>query len=166
MPTPSITAEEARQLLDYDAETGALTWRVGRKRARAGNVAGTPHSKGYIQIRIYGKPYLAHRLAWLITHGAWPENQIDHINGERDDNRLVNLRPATPAENLRNAKRQRNNTSGFKGVSWHKPSKRWQAQIAVNGRTIHVGCFSTPEEAHAAYCKAAEKLHGEFANFG
>lgn len=166
MPKHTISAEEARQLLSYNPETGTFTWRVGRGKARVGSVAGTPCSGGYFQIRIYGRIYSAHRLAWLLTHGVWPENQIDHINGRRDDNRLCNLRLATRSENNRNAKRRSDNTSGVKGVSFDKARDRWRAQIRVSGRNRHMGYHKTPEEAYAAYCKAAAEHYGEFANFG
>lgn len=166
MPKHTISAEEARQLLNYDPETGTFTWRVGRGSARAGSAAGTPKGNGYAVIKIYGKNYSAHRLAWLLTHGVWPENQIDHINGRRDDNRLCNLRLATWSENNRNAKRRSDNTSGVKGVSFDKARDRWLARIKTDGYDRYLGRFDTPEEAHAAYCKAAAELHGEFANFG
>lgn len=167
MPKHPISAEEARQLLSYNPETGTFTWRVGRRgTARVGSVAGRPNGRGYFRIRIYGRRYCAHRLAWLLTHEVWPENQIDHINGRRDDNRLCNLRLATRSENTRNAKRRSDNTSGFKGVGFHKAQGKWRARIKIDGRRKDLGRFDTPEEAHAAYCKAAAELHGEFANFG
>lgn len=167
MPKNLITAEEARQFLDYNPETGVFTWRVGRSgTARVGSIAGRVDSGGYIQIAIYGRRYQAHRLAWLIIHGVWPEKHIDHINGKPRDNRLCNLRLATQSENLCNTKRRSDNTSGLKGVSWHNASKKWRARIAIYRQTKVLGYFATPEEAHAAYCNAARELHGEFANFG
>lgn len=167
MPKHTISAEEARQLLDYNPETGVFTWRVQRRgTARVGSIAGRVDSGGYIQIAIYGRRYQAHRLAWMIVHGAWPEKHIDHINGKRRDNRLCNLRLATQSENLCNTKRRSDNTSGVKGVSWHNASKKWRARIAIYRQTKILGYFATPEEAHAAYCNAARELHGEFANFG
>lgn len=92
-------------------------------------------------------------------------NLIDHKDGNKLNNQRDNLRPATHAENTRNSKRPINNTSGYKGVSWHKRLQKWQAKISVNGRRIHLGYFDTSEEAHAAYCKAADKYHGEFARY-
>lgn len=166
MPKHPISAEEARQLLDYNPETGTFTWRVGRGRARAGGIAGTPYGRGYTRIQIYGKHYYSHRLAWLIIHGVWPAKYIDHINGDPLDNRLSNLRLATRAENRRNTKRQSNNTSGLKGVIFDKARGKWQARIKIDGYNRHLGYFTAPEEAHAAYCKAAREHYGEFANTG
>lgn len=90
----------------------------------------------------------------------------DHINGNRSDNRRENLRSCSHAENQRNAKKNSNNSSGFKGVSFDKQHKKWVAQISINGKGSRIGFFSTPEAAHSAYCAAALKHHGEFANFG
>jgi hypothetical protein len=151
-----LNPERLRELLAYDPETGAFTWRVGQ---RAGKVAGSVHSKGYARIWVGGRSYRAHRLAWLYVTGAWPVAQLDHANGARDDNRFVNLREATNAENGHN--RKTNNPCGFKGVRQQK--KRWCARIGKNGRRIFLGLFATPEEAHAAYVAAATEHHGEFA---
>ena len=163
----TITAEEARQLFSYNPDTGDLTWRVSRgARARAGNAVGWKNGEGYLRTSVNRKRYLTHRLAWLIHYGSWPRDFIDHINGDRSDNRLVNLREASRAENGRNRGANRNNTSGYKGVSWHKANRRWVAQVYSEAGNRHLGCFNTPEEAHAAYCAAAVELYGEFANFG
>jgi len=162
-----ITVEEARQLFSYNPNTGDLTWRVNRgARARAGNAAGWENGEGYLRTSVNRKRYLTHRLAWLVHYGSWPQDFIDHINGDRSDNRLVNLREASRAENGRNRGANRNNTSGYKGVSWHKSSRRWVANVYGEAGNRHLGCFNTPEEAHAAYCAAAAELYGEFANFG
>ena len=167
MSTEPITAEEARQLFDYDPKSGDLTWKVSlNPRAPVGHVVRAPNSRGYYTVRVRGKPYGAHRVAWLIATGTWPAEHIDHINGDKTDNRVENLREATNAENQRNRAAQRNNTSGFKGVSWNKRDSKWRAYIQVDGKFRHLGNFATPEEAHAAYCKAAEELFGEIANFG
>lgn len=91
---------------------------------------------------------------------------VDHINETRSDNRKSNLRKATRSENLRNQGKYKNNTTGFKGVLWHKINKKWTAQIQIYGKGKHLGCFNTPEEASKAYEKAALELHGEFANIG
>ena len=161
-----ITAEKLREFLEYDPNTGVFRWRfprVGVRRDR-NSIAGTVSKKdGYRIIQINGNLGKAHRLAWLYVHGRWPANQIDHINGIRDDNRITNLREATNAENARNAKRLRSNKSGYKGVYWHKSNRRWIAQVNIDGRCSHLGSFGTAEAAHAAYCDAATKHYGEFA---
>lgn len=92
--------------------------------------------------------------------------EVDHIDCDGLNNRRENLRLATPEQNKFNKGKYRRNSSGFKGVSWHKRQKKWTAQIQVNKNKIHIGSFDTPEEAHRAYCDAAQKYHGEFANYG
>lgn len=164
MSTDPITAEEARQLFHYNPETGELTWKVSLStRAPVGHIVRSKDGAGYYRVGVRGKKYKAHRIAWLMTYGQWPKGQIDHINGIRMDNRLCNLREASNAENQRNRAAQRNNTSGFKGVYWDKSRSKWLAKIDVGGERHHLGRYKTPEEAHAAYCKAAEEFHGEFA---
>jgi hypothetical protein len=115
---------------------------------------------------IDGKRYLAHRLAWLYTHGAWPHKLLDHRNRVTGDNRIDNLREATGSQNKANQLTNTNNTSGFKGVYWSKQNAKWQAGIRHQGKQKHLGCFNTKEDAHTAYCTAATQLKGEFAYFG
>ena len=157
-----LTAERVRELLVYDLETGDFVRRVTQGSARAGAAAGTLDSKGYVRIRVDGRKYAAHRLAWLWMKGKWPVGQIDHRNHIRCDNRFDNLRNATHGQNKANA--QGWAASGFKGVI--KRGNRWVAQITHNGPTRYLGLFKTPEEAHAAYCQAAAKLFGDFACVG
>ena len=163
-----LTAEFVRSVLDYDPQTGILRWRHRWDRPQqwntrySGTVAGQINN-GYrcIQVERDKGAYNAARLAWLYVTGEWPLDQIDHINGIRDDNRWRNLRAASNAENNRNRGAQSNNGTGLRGVSrW---GKRWQARISVDGRQVRVGAFDTPEEAAAAYAAAARRLHGEFA---
>ncbi len=115
---------------------------------------------------VAGKMYKAHRLAWFYMTGEWPPDQIDHIDGDRDNNRLVNLRKATNAQNGANARLSKNNSSGFKGVSFDTSVGRWRASIRRNRQLHYLGFFNTPEEAHAAYASAAVQLFGEFARMG
>lgn len=116
-------------------------------------------------VKFRGKMYGAHRLIWEMAYGTIPDRmQIDHINRNPFDNRLANLRLATNTQNNRNKPKPRNNTSGFKGVSFEPRRGVWVARITVGGRRIHIGAFSTPENASVAYKRAAEKYHGEFAN--
>lgn len=110
-------------------------------------------------------PYAAHRLAWLIVTGRWPEHTIDHINGDPSDNRFCNLREATAAENLRHRGIMKSNKSGVKGVHWFKQYNKWRAIIVARGKQIFLGHFDNIEDAKAAYRQAAVELHGEFARF-
>lgn len=169
----TITAELARRLLDYNPETGSLTWRMREgsdtgtltfNTIRAGKQAGGVNHAGYTRITLNSREYyLAHRVIWLMMTGEWPEFEIDHINGDRRDNRWANLRPASRLENARNLKLCRRNRSGFKGVCWDAGRRKWVAYICADRKRKYLGAFTTPEAAHAAYCEAAEQLHGEFA---
>ena len=161
-----ITVEELRTLLSYEPTTGIFVWRTKRPGRQCGDEAGTPDSWGYIQIRLRGRRYAAHRLAWLYVHGEWPPSEIDHANGNPGDNRLVNLRPATKAQNNFNKRAPVTNKSGVKGVRWHTRHKKWVAEIRVNGKKKHLGCFDSLEKAAAAYRDEAIAHHGEFANTG
>ena len=162
-----MNCEQANELFVYDPETGELRNRVDRGyQAKAGTLAGCRKGEGYFYVKVRGKEYLIHRVAWLLTHGVWPAAQIDHVNGVRDDNRRANLREATKSENLCNRGSQVNNSTGFKGVSWDKNSRKYRAQIMVRRKQIYLGLFDTPEEAHAAYQSAVYDFHGAFANPG
>lgn len=108
-----------------------------------------------------GRGYYVHRLAWFYVHGRWPQQQIDHINGDPHDNRIANLREATVEQNRRNVRLSTKNKFGLKGVTIQKG--RYKAQIRFAGKHINIGLFDSPEEAHAAYCRHAIQLHGEFA---
>jgi hypothetical protein len=157
-----LTAEELREQLDYDPETGVFTRRVTRSsRVKIGDVAGWPDKDGYVRVRVLSRVRAAHRLAWLHVYGVWPPNEIDHINGMRGDNRIANLREATHAENSRNRKKLRNGRCALKGV--YIKGARFCAKIKKHGKHTHVGCYDTEEEAHAAYVAAAEKEFGAFA---
>lgn len=157
-----LTAEELREMLDYDPETGVFKWRKSKcNRVKTGDVAGTYTEKGYVRIRVLGRMYRAHRLAWLYVHGVWPQDQIDHINGIRDDNRIENLREATNAENQRNMKKRVGKRCALKGV--HVVNGRFRAVITVSQKRLYLGDYNTEEEAHAAYMAAAKKEFGAFA---
>lgn len=160
-----LTHSQLVNRLNYNRKTGVFRWHHPNKFCayRSGDVAGTPHKKGYLVITIDGRPYLAHRLAWFFVTGEWPDKQIDHENGIRSDNRFSNLRKATPSQNMWNSRRPRSNTSGYKGVSWSKALGKWQAQISKHGKRRGLGYFATKEEAHRAYTNAAQDAFGEFA---
>jgi hypothetical protein len=164
----SISAEYAREILDYNPETGEFRWKV-RDNVQgywnykyAGKLAGTMQNKGYVQISINYKCFLAHRLAWLITHGEWPPDQIDHRDGDRTNNRINNLRLATNQENIRNSKTKVNNTSGVSGVCFHNRRKKWRARIRANGKRINLGLFGLFEDAVIARKQAEIFYFGEF----
>lgn len=160
MATHHITADLVRSLLDYDAETGVLRWRVSRGRASAGKIAGCVNKDGYLGISIKQTSLVVHRVIWLHVHGAWPTYQIDHINGNKLDNRLVNLRDVPPDINSQNRTvAHTDSKSGILGVRWHPRDKRWIAQISAHGKWHHLGMFLTAEEAQAAYLDAKQRLH-------
>jgi len=163
----TISAERVRKLFSYDSETGHFYWRAksNNNGANEGDLAGSLNGNGYRNIGIDGLSYKAHRLAWLLTKGEWPTGELDHVDGNRSNNAISNLRIATRSQNNSNARRRYNNVSGFKGVSFHKGDKRWRATIYVNKKCRHLGSFLSATEAHAAYCRAARELHGEFARF-
>ena len=159
-----ITQKELKELLHYDPETGVFMWVVLRQGVRNGGVAGSM-SYGYIRIKVKGRSYQAHRLAWLSIHGKWPKEQIDHINHIRDDNRIENLREATNQENQRNASMKKNNKSGITGVYWYKRDNKWLAYIMTGGKLINLGYFTDKFEAICAR-KSAEKKYGYHENHG
>jgi hypothetical protein len=158
-----LTSERMRELIHYDPATGIFTWITSRKGHHANRIAGKVTNHGYRQIGIERRYYAAHRLAWLWMTGAWPAGDIDHINLDRADNRFVNLREATDSQNQANRLALATNTSGFKGVTWHKKAEKWQAQIQVEGKVYYLGLYPTPEAAHATYAIAAEQHFGQFA---
>lgn len=180
-----LTQEELKELIDYDPESGKAYWKErdvkwfkdGKIRTaeqemnrwnlrHAGKEITNLNSQGHIQVRILGRLFLLHRLIWLREYGEWPENDIDHINGIRTDNRLCNLRSVSHRDNLRNRKKFRNNTSGQNGVNLHKNTDKWRAAIRNNkGKSIHLGLFNTFEEAVCAR-KAAEVEYGYHENHG
>jgi len=159
----SIALGDVRELVSYNAETGTFTWNKTRPYCTVGKPAGGLTPYGYVRIVLCGRPYQAHRLAWFYTYGRWPSHEIDHINGVRDDNRLANLREATPSQNQANKAMRSDNTSGIKGVSWDRSRGKWHASINVSGRMKNLGRFQKIEDAASAYADAAMKFHGEFA---
>jgi hypothetical protein len=164
-----LTQAEVKERLDYNPETGILTWLIARQDYLIGERAGCLDSYGYRIVTINDRPHKAHRVIWVWMTGAWPECEIDHINLDKDDNRWSNLREATPSQNQINKLPARQNRTGFKEVTFIKaqPGKysrdRWRAQISEKGRRFFLGHFDTPEEAHAAYATAAKRRFGEFA---
>lgn len=147
------------EYLNYNANTGIFTWKIGRRgRAKVGTVAGTKHPKGYIRISLNHIDYLAHRLAWIAVNGEIHEDLvIDHINGDRSDNRIDNLRMVTGHQNANNRHSPLCTDRGLIGASFHKPSGKWVARIKINNRDKYLGIFDTSQEAHEMYMFAKQQ---------
>lgn len=161
-----LTQERLKELLKYNAHTGVFTNRVTRSsRAIKGDVAGCLKPSGYRIITIDGALHRAHRLVFLFIGGKLPKDQTDHINGDRDDNRLSNLRCVSSTENSKNASRSHRNISGTIGVRWRKDRCKWIATIAINGKATFIGSFNDMESAIAARKKANVK-YGYHRNHG
>lgn len=149
-------------IIGYSPSTGDFTWLQAGPGRRPGLSAGCRNGNRYVMIQYGRKTVPAHRLAWRIMTGKWPENEIDHINRDKGDNRFENLREAERFENARNVGKTRRNTSGYKGVTWEKRRRVWVANIGYEGKLRYLGTFPTREEAYSAYVAAAKKFHGEF----
>lgn len=161
-----------QELFDADIEAGTLTWRR-RPRAHfqtdnahgtwntryAGKIAGAEHIMGYLRVTVDNRSWLLHRIIWFMACGAWPPHEIDHLNGIKTDNRITNLRSVDHINNSRNCRRRSDNTSGATGISWFERDKTWMARIAVNGRDIFLGYFSSFESAQTARWRAEKKYN-------
>lgn len=171
-----MTYEYARECFAYDPDAGILTWKVRPRdhfnsdrswkttnTSRAGTVAGHARKDGYVNLFMGGKSIKAHRLAWLLTYGEWPPGDLDHIDGDPGNNKLANLRSATLSQNACNRSRYRNNTSGYKGVSFVPSICKWRARVQIGGIRRCVGEFGTLTEAANACVAARAELHGEYA---
>lgn len=159
MHAKPFTPDQLQEKLNYDPETGVLTWKKCHDSTKIGKPAKSLDVAGYVQINMSGHVLKGHRVAWAIHYGQWPDGQIDHINGNRSDNRIANLRCV---DNQTNCQNQRNgvrpNATGFIGV--HRDSTgKYRAKIQFNGKQMHLGGYATPEEAHAAYVNAKRQLH-------
>jgi hypothetical protein len=160
MTTQILTPERLRSLLDYDPDTGVFTNRVTRNpRAKAGQPAGALTSEGYTAFQINGAKIYAHRAAWAYVYGVWPDTEIDHINRQRNDNRIVNLRLATRCQNSQNTGAHKRNPTGCKGVTFHARNKKWQVQLRANSKTFYVGQYAKLADAVQARAIAEIFLH-------
>lgn len=151
---------KAAEVLSYETDTGLFRWKVSRGKCKAGQIAGTRHSEGYVQINTGGKILLAHRLAWFIVHGRLPEPMVDHRNGVRNDNRIDNLREADHSMNGQNQRSaQKGNKSGVLGVHQRKDTGKWYANIARRGESMSFGPFDSKNKAARAYANAKRWFH-------
>ena len=157
-----ITQERLKELLSYNETTGLFTRKVTAGSAKAGSIAGFKCKDGYFRLWIDNKRYSNHWLAWFYVNAAWPSDELDHIDGDRCNNRIKNLRESNRIENSRNRGKPISNSSGAKGVTWNKSVGKWQAQIGFNQTTMYLGCFETIKDASCAYEKKALELHGAF----
>lgn len=158
-----ITQKELKATFYYNPMTGIFIWKKRNcQRRRIGDIAGSIRKNGYCVITVNSQLYLAHRLAWLYIYGEWPEFEIDHRNMNPTDNRIKNLRKATPAQNKWNTKAKKNNKLGIKGVSLDKRNNKYQAVFVRNGQRIHLGHFNTPEEAAKVYNEVIKKRDDKF----
>jgi hypothetical protein len=164
MNSRKVAVDRLRELFDYEPNSGGLVWRARpgiARNDRAGKVAGHVKPNGYVVVSVDGRLFLKHRVCWALAHGVWPENYIDHIDGNPSNNSLANLRCATPAQNLQNTKQYANNKSGAKGVYLHAHGK-YEAFISKDRRRVYLGLFETFDAAVSARAKAQAKLfsHG------
>lgn len=160
MVAHNLTVSRLMERIYYDQETGIISWSSVQYKRLVGSEAGTLDHYGYRSIRIDGVQYKAHRLAWFYVYGEWPADGIDHINGNKLDNRIVNLRVAdkrTNGENKRSA--HTNNKSGLLGVALRSDTGKYRATIRVNGKKIYLGNYCYAQDAHNAYIEAKRKLH-------
>jgi hypothetical protein len=163
----SYDVKYVRDNFHYDHETGVLSWAKRKQGRKIGKPVGNLDKDGYLYLTLKKGSnlikYAVHRLCFIHYHGYVPDVMVDHENLNKSDNRIINLREATNADNMRNVGKQAHNTSGIKGVSFHKHTNKWRANIKVNGKHIHLGVFECPAVASFAYQIAADKYHGKFA---
>ncbi len=164
--TMTLTVEKAKSLFRYDESTGLLSWRYRKgKKVPRNLAAGYIDSEGYRVVRADGVNYRAHRIVWLMSFGRWPTHMLDHVNGDRADNRLSNLREATNSQNQMNKKRQARGASGYKGVAIIRRRGRIQYRpgVTLNGKHRVFGYYDDPREAYEVYCREAVRAFGPFA---
>lgn len=160
-----MTQDKLKELLHYNPISGLFTWlKSPNRKISIGSVAGTLSTCGYIKIKLCKRQYPAHRLAFIYMNGTVTKNFIDHIDRNPSNNAFENLRECTSSQNLFNTQKRVNNTSGYKGVFWHKKDCRWVASATVKGVKKHLGNFLKIENAALAYKTFAEKHHGDFIN--
>lgn len=154
----TVSIDRINELLNYNPDTGVLTWKVTRNnRVKSGSVAGTVSKFGHRAVRVDRMYILEHRAAWAITYGEWPKLDIDHINGDPSNNKISNLRHVSRCVNLQNqSKPHKDSRSGVLGVSMK--DGKWHARIFANGKLTKLGAFDSKESAGAAYIDAKRKI--------
>ena len=161
-----IDLEILESLLDYNADSGEIKWTYANsKNTNKGKVAGTKLSNKYIRIFIYGKLYQAHRLAWYMYYGKEPEYGLDHIDGNKHNKAIDNLRDIPQSGNAKNSSLSKANSSGFTGVTFMRRSKKWRSRIMVDGSDIHLGFYDDKQKAISARVRANRK-YGFHENHG
>lgn len=156
----SISQNELKDLFSYDPLSGFLCWKNGRSNMVKGSRAGCVNKSGYMIITINSKSYRLSRVIWIFMFGSIPDGfYIDHINGNKTDNRLCNLRVVSNKQNQENRPAPRNTTSGYRGVNWHSSYKKWMARICHNKKRETIGFFDTAEEAYQAYKNRALQIY-------
>jgi hypothetical protein len=159
-----LTQLQVFDLFDY--KDGVLFWKTTPSRKiPIGSKAGTITAKGYIRIKINGRLYYAHRLVYLLETGTYPK-QLDHVNGDKSDNRIKNLRECDVSQNNLNRKKPRNNSSGIKGISWHAISKKWMVSLQIAGEQKYFGLYKDIDQAKSVIEAMRHKYHGDFTNHG
>jgi hypothetical protein len=154
-----VDIDQIRSVLEYDSTSGEMRWKVNKGPARAGNRAGSVAKDGYRHAYVFGKTFQEHRLAWFMFYGVWPEQYIDHIDGNPSNNAISNLRDVSATINQQNQRRpnKKNKSSGYLGATFS--DGKFSARIRVDGKPRYLGRFATAEEAHSAYLQAKRKLH-------
>ena len=163
MTDKSISQTRMQELFEY--RNGELYRKVAIKNTKIGDKAGSAHTEGYLQIGIDGKTYKLHRVIFLMHYGYLPD-EVDHKDTDPSNNKIENLRPASRANNAKNRAIGKNNTSGYKGVSWSKAANKWKVEVSVNGKRKYIGVFKDLEQANLIAQKVRIKYHGAFANHG
>jgi hypothetical protein len=158
----AFSKEDLLQVLDYDKENGCFYNKKTRGAALNGYTAGCKKANGYVYVGVFRRQILCHRLVWFVEHGVWPLMVLDHIDGDKSNNRILNLRLATYSQNSINRKVMANSKTQLKGVWFNKKKNRYRACVRCDNKRIYLGSYRTPEEAHAAYVAKAAELHQEF----
>jgi hypothetical protein len=163
-PLPSVTT--LHQFFNYDPKTGILTWKtMSSTKKPAGSIAGCVNGAGYRHLQLHGSMLLVHRIAFAMTHGRWPIECCDHINGNTLDNRACNLRECTKTQNTHNSRSHTKSRSGVKGVTWHSKRRHWYVRIMHNGRKRYFGAFKKLADAARVARSAQRELQGEFSRY-